>query len=396
MKSFCLIPLFLTIFSFVSYSQIYNRTDTLLIFHTQVVPAIDGVGDDESWTDTEWNFIDKIWMPYNNQSDNLNQENGLMLWGGAEDFSGKYKILWSSETNLLYFLAVITDDVFTDGYSYDENPNQGGNYPSYDILEIFIDENRSGGLHVFDATGSTGTSLGTNAENAFSYHLAANAPDDGIVQNLFHALDIVGTNWGYPSQKIADYANHFPEFALRKEGNLYIWEFSMEVHKENYNPLDQAASVLQLVDGHIMGISLAYCDNDNPFETPLRRDHFIGSVDVPLNAYNEHWKQADWFGVAKLVQDNTTYTDWYDIQKPDKLTLFHSSDKIHAAFSSFSKGRLQARILDLQGRVVFQSISQKTDPVWKGEFYTGHFLKGIYLMEITCNGIRQTAKFTIP
>jgi hypothetical protein len=112
------------------------------------------LNNDEAWQAVEWKPISQIWMPYNNLPSNLGQEAGLQIWEGADDFTGKFKVLWSSETNLLYFIVEITDDVFTGGYVYNENPNSGGGYPNYDIVEVFIDEDRSGGLHVFDGTGS--------------------------------------------------------------------------------------------------------------------------------------------------------------------------------------------------------------------------------------------------
>ena len=395
MKSFFLTAVLLFISVVYMQAQVYPRTDTLFIRHTEILPVIDGIADDEAWSHSSWNYIDNVWMPYNNLSSNLTQEGGLRLWEGADDFSGKYKILWSAETNLLYFLAVITDDVFTDGYVYHENPNQGGGYPKYDILEIFIDEDRSGGLHVFDGSGSTGNSWGTNAENAFSYHLAADAPGDGEVQTQFHALDIAGTNWGYPSQKIADYAHHFPEFSMRKEGNVYTWEFSMEVHKDTYNPQDPEASVATLEIGKILGLSMAYCDNDDPTEVPLRRDHFFGSVEVPAGSYNDHWMQADWFGVAKLVTEQPTRTARHELGSKPNLIVSSANNRVIASYSSAARGKVQVRIIDIQGREVLRSAQQKAGFEWKGEFDSSGWPKGIYMLEMMSEGFRNTKKFRV-
>jgi hypothetical protein len=56
-----------------------------------------------------------------------------------------------------------------------------------------------------------------------------------------------------------------------------------------------------LFDGKVMGLTLAYCDNDKPDVNPKTRDKFFGSVWVPAAAYNDHWMNADYFGIVKLT-----------------------------------------------------------------------------------------------
>ena len=53
-----------------------------------------------------------------------------------------------------------------------------------------------------------------------------------------------------------------------------------------------------------MGLSLAYCDNDDPDENPKKRDNFFGSVWVPETANNDHWKDADGYGTIMLISEN--------------------------------------------------------------------------------------------
>lgn len=241
-------------------AEIYERNDTLLIPEADDVPVIDGLPDDEAWELAEWQAIDQVWIPYGEQI-------------SADVFEGRFKVLWSSETNLLYFLVETHDDVFVDGYTY---PNT--KYPSYDIVEVFIDEDRSGGPHKFDADGN-------NAENAFSYHIAADALGDEEVQNDFFALDIWGSNW---TDYVAEYSDHFPDFAMWRSGDDFTWEFSLQVHDDGYDHQNQSASLVDLTEGKTMGLSMAYCNNDDPTESPLERDHFFGSVEVPEHANNSH------------------------------------------------------------------------------------------------------------
>jgi hypothetical protein len=392
-KPLCLLLIFILL-STTSFGQVYTRNDTLYIYKSNDIPVVDGLAADATWKGRNWNGIDQIWMPYNNEASNLGQESGLELWENAEDFSGKFKVVWSEETNLMYFFVEITDDIFTGGYVYNENPNAGGGYPNYDIVEVFIDEDRSGGLHVFDGTGNIATSWGTNAENAFSYHLAADAPENGEAQTQFHALDISGTNWGYPSQKIADYASHFPDFALKKEGDKYVWEFSLRVHNDSYDHSNPETSLVTLETGKIMGLSLAYCDNDNPNESPLKRDHFFGSVEVPLSAHNDHWKQADWFGVAKLVDSNATSA----ILKPEqqiKIESFAANGRLTVNVNSQKEGKIYLRIINLPGREVLNKSDFKSGGEWRKQLNIQGLQKGIYLVEIIHDNKRSTQKIIV-
>ena len=142
------------------------QTDTLWIKACRSLPRLStATRSDKCWDSAAWEPINQVWIP----------------WGGSldsADFYGRYKVLWSSSQNLVYVLAEINDDIYVDGYVYKSSP-QNNNYPDYDVLEVFLDENASKGKHVFDGTGQTGIDWGYNAENAWSYHIMANNPADG-------------------------------------------------------------------------------------------------------------------------------------------------------------------------------------------------------------------------
>ncbi len=198
---------------------------------------------------------------------------------------------------MLYFLIEVTDNVFVDGFIPDKEPE----VYNFDIIEVFIDENKSGGLHVFDATGEVGRQWGTNAENAFAYHIYAQFPQDSAVTTECYAGDIAGTDW--QNIRRVDYASHIPEFALRREGNKAIWEFSLIVYQDAYidTMKNNNSARSFLYDGKILGLTLAYCDNDHLERNPKTRDKFYGSVTVPPAAYNDHWMNVDYFGTFKLI-----------------------------------------------------------------------------------------------
>ena len=246
--------------------------------------TFDAVDDEPVWGNSSWYYIDQVWIPYRAAM-------------AASDFSGRFKVAWSEADNLLYFFAETSDDVFVDGYQYNSDPSLGGGYPDYDILEVFIDENKSGGKHVFD----DGADWGTNGENAFSYHYAINQPGDGDTTMSVVACDIAGTSWS--DYIIPNYANHLENFTVRRNGNVLSWEFSLKVYADTYDADDPESSRVTLATGKEIGLSLAYCDNDNPDENPKARDNFIGSdigPDKEMKEWNDHWMNASVYGTLKL------------------------------------------------------------------------------------------------
>ena len=70
----------------------------------------------------------------------------------------------------------------------------------------------------------------------------------------------------------------------------------MIVYNEDYNPGLSSNPTEELYPGKVSGLSIAYCDNDDPNENPKTRDNFIGSVAVPEAYFNDHWKNADCLG----------------------------------------------------------------------------------------------------
>lgn len=263
--------------SISAQSQIV-QDNPLLILHTSIPPTIDGIGDDSCWQAAKWQSIGKVWIPFNGSVSD-------------SDYTGRYKVMWSSITNLLYFLIEIHDDAFVDGYL----PSTNGGCYNYDISEVFIDEDHSGGEHRYDGPI-------TNAENAFAYHMYAAYPADGEENTVPYIEDMVGTqansNW-------INHASHFPEFSLRKTGNTAVTEFSLIVYNDAYTEENKEVARVNLLAGKVMGLSVAYCDNDHPEINPKVRDNMYGSVVEPSPG-NLHWMDADYFGAAELTDDLST------------------------------------------------------------------------------------------
>ncbi len=200
--------------------------------------------------------------------------------------------MWSAEDSLLYVLAETIDDSYID-----TTFAPGSDYYEYDILEVFIDEDQSGGGHIFDAGGD-------DAENAFSYHITINIPNDGETTTEKKVSDIDGVDWG--NMRIPDYEDHFPDFAVKRTGNKLTWEFSLKVYNDTYEQLDpdHENAWVKLDSGKAIGFSVAYCDADDD----VGRDNFFGSDWGPNNGgeFNDHWMNADGYGT--LVLTGETYT----------------------------------------------------------------------------------------
>lgn len=347
-------------------AQIREQADTVETPNVEITPTIDGHSNDACWAGTDWQTIDQVWIP----------------WGGsvgASDYSGQYKVAWDSTENVLYFVVEIIDDVFVDGYEY---PN--GGYYNYDIVEVFIDEDKSGGVHNYEVGG-------VNAENAFAYHIVVDAPADGDTTSDFVVCDMAGNTY------IVDYASHFPEFAMRKDGNQYTWEFSLAVYDSSYDNGDPEASRVDLTEDKITGLSLAYCDNDSINETPKTRDNFFGSVEVPEDEYNDHWINADGFGSIELIGESSGIEDDLTIPGISFLNFPNPfTDKTIIEFELQKSSKVTIDVLNILGQTVDTIIEANLQ---RGrhtvEWTPLGISSGIYFCRMQTGSFKEAKKFLI-
>lgn len=272
MKKSRVIVFILLFFSAASLQALVHPGDSIISYHTNALPAIDGVGNDACWNNATWVDINYMWIPYNTTI--------LPL-----DFTGKYKVMWNKTTNLLYFLVEIIDDKFVNGYVYDKF---NGSYPSFDVVEVFIDEDRPGGEH-------------TTNNNAFAYHITS-----GNASSEYDAIDIYDNspnapNWG--AGIYVNYKSHLPEFKRTNVGTKYIWEFSLKVLTSAYKPTDNSELFkATLANGKKMGLTIAYCDNDNSAIDP-KRDSFIASKYQTDANQNSSWQNSTTFAHLTLKEN---------------------------------------------------------------------------------------------
>jgi len=319
-----LILLFFSLLSQYAFSETMAPGDTINVPRISQPPLVDGSAADLCWDSAAWNTMPYVWIPY-----------GATM--AASDFTGRFKTVWNEQENLLYFLFEITDDKFVNGYVFSST---NGNYYLYDVVEIFIDENRSGGTH-------------ETTNNAFAYHITGgNASTDFDAVDMWKTLRV-------------NYKDHFPEFARAKNGNVYTWEFSMMVLNDAYEPgfvLADFQSSLQT--GKRMGFTAAYCDDDQSSSNP-QRDNFIASKYL-IQAYsNESYKNATHFGFMKLVNEPTANPNTSALHlraKDSRLKVYPNPvhDFAELSFTSNYTGIVGIRIFNATGQVINKTESYKS------------------------------------
>ena len=329
-----------------------TQDDTVLVTLIDIPPTFDGVGNDICWQNITWQVIDQVWIPWGTTMD-------------PADFSGRYKVAWSSQHNLLYFLLEITDDVESDAYKHDGSTAAIYNF---DMFEVFIDEDKSGGGH-----------LGADGENAFAYHTFTKFPDSGETTTTF-ICDDMGS----------DYSSHFPAFILRKEGNVATWEFSLIVYDDTYSPSNEEGARVTLTEDKVLGLSIAYNDDDEPEVDPTltERDNFIGSVAVSEAAYNDHWMNADDFGTLKLLGGVSTSTSSIRQEEDSDLSLYPNpvGDNFTVEFGNDYYGEVEIGIFNAAGKEINNTIGFKTGQEYK-TVYDAPKEEGLYFVRIICGQV---------
>ncbi len=207
-------------------------------------PLLDGSAADSIWETASWYPLDQTWI-------------GTPPAPG--DFSGRYKLAW--DDNNLYVLAEITDDTLMDIH-----PDGLVQYWDDDCLEIFLDEDASGGDHQYNY-------------NAFAYHVGL----DGKVADIG------------PS-RVANYYNDHCTVRRNSAGKTSVWEVAVKIF-DGKNYTDGGDNIPKMLSrGKKMGFALAYCDNDHSPE----RENFVGSVRVEGEDKNRGWIDAGIFGALTL------------------------------------------------------------------------------------------------
>jgi len=208
--------------------------------------VIDGFGKEKSWAAAHWQPIPYVWLGEQPT---------------PTDFSGRYKIIWT--TDKLYYLVEITDNILSD-----QHKSPFDNWWEDDCLELFIDQDHSGGDHQYN-------------HNAFAYHIT---------------LDYDVVDMGTDSKP--HLYNKDLEVKRTKLGKVYTWEVGMKVFDKTYKDDSPQNEPVKLYAGEKLGFAVSYNDNDS---TGVR-ENFVGSVDIQEvdGDKNRGWIDASVFGTLEL------------------------------------------------------------------------------------------------
>lgn len=220
-----------------------KETQLITVKKAEHTPEIDGIASESIWKESKSYPLDQLWLGKPCDS---------------TDFHGNYKICWRPEA--LYLLVEITDDVI-----YEQHKDPLKLWWDDDCVEVFIDEDNSGGEHQYNY-------------NAFAYHVAL----DGNVVDM-------------SPEKIGKLYNQHVQSIHITTGNTTIWELKISVYNDSYSDTKINKPVTLLASKKI-GFALAYCDNDGSVE----RENFIGSIPVEGEDKNRGWIDANIFGTLLL------------------------------------------------------------------------------------------------
>jgi len=208
--------------------------------------TIDGIADESVWQEARWQELTHRWLGPEYTPD---------------DFQGRYKVVWT--TDKLYILTEFTDDILIDSH---RDPLV--QYWDDDCLEIFLDEDFSGGEHQYN-------------HNAFAYHMSLDN----------QAIDI-GTD-----KRARNYSHHV-ESRWKQHGDTVVWELAIDIYTDTYEDGSDKNAPITLSGGKQMGLMVAYCDNDGS----ELRENFIGSEPVTDGPKDRGWIDAGLFGSLLLVE----------------------------------------------------------------------------------------------
>ncbi|AGC77645.1 CHU large protein [Nonlabens dokdonensis DSW-6] len=214
---------------------------------TSIPVQIDGCGKDQIWEASSWYGMNYLWM-----GEKVN----------TTDYQGKFKLAW--DENYLYLLVMVEDDTLhptlQDGIE---------NYWKGDYVEVFIDEDKSGGDHKFN-------------HQAFAYHISTEG----------HAID-------QSTQQKPIFLDDHINVSRAQKGNTYLWEIAIQLYDKDFDDQDLSNNEpIKLTAQKEIGFSIAYGDNDGN----NLRENFMGSKKNHGTNNDDGYINSDVFGSLLLIK----------------------------------------------------------------------------------------------
>lgn len=201
---------------------------------------IDGCSKDAIWSSQDWYDMNYKWM-------------GAAV--DSTDYYGRFKLAWSDK-NLFVLVEIIDDSI---------NPTLADGLDNYwkgDYVELFIDEDKSGGNHRYN-------------HQAFAYHVSTEG----------HAID------KNTLEETAFFDNHI-QIERTRDGNKHLWEMAIKLYDDSFDENATDNTPVVIVNQKIIGFSIAYGDNDGNSS----RENFMGSKISHGNNNDDGYINSDVFG----------------------------------------------------------------------------------------------------
>jgi len=238
------------------------------------------------------------------------------------DFQGRFKVSW--DPDYLYILVEVTDDSLSDDWSMGDHE--------------------------------------TNC-NAFAYHVSL----------FFDVLDLDSNGQGI------NYKNHVTADRDTIGDDTYLWEFAFRIYDETYDHAHPENSRVALVDGKLMGLAVAYCDND---ETQTR-ENFIGSMYMTAAHNNDMYRNADYFGPLVLTASGTTGFELGATGTGIRIWPNPAREQLHVQIPQEGDGKPALFILAApDGRIVRNYITRRRSVTLD----IGNVEPGLYLLHLSIGG----------
>lgn len=209
-------------------------------YKTKSPVNIDGCNTDLIWKSLNWYDMNYIWM-------------GEAV--DSTDYYGRFKLAWDSQN--LYILVEVMDNYLNPTLAYGME-----NYWKGDYIEVFIDEDKSGGKHHYN-------------HQAFAYHVSTEG----------HAIDL---NLSKEATFFDDHIN----VRRTQEGKRHIWEMAIKLFNDKFDEDSTYNKPITIVNNKRIGFSIAYGDNDGNES----RENFMGSKSTHGINNDEGYINADVFG----------------------------------------------------------------------------------------------------
>jgi hypothetical protein len=213
---------------------------------TSLPIQIDGCSNDTTWPNVDWYGMNYLWM--GSEVDSI-------------DYHGRFKLAWDSQ--YLYILVEVIDEKL--------NPTLGNGLENYwkgDYVEVFIDEDNSGGNHQFN-------------HQAFAYHVSTEG----------HAID------KSTLQETVFFDDHV-QVKRSQEGSRYLWEMAIKLFDSQFNEGTTNNVPVKISAQKSIGFSIAYGDNDGNNS----RENFMGSKKTHGVNNDAGYINSDVFGSILFVE----------------------------------------------------------------------------------------------